>query len=444
MPFSDTAHTVSPFETLDILRSRLNLFGFDFVADLAASRGRYLRNALSGEDYLDFYAFFASQPLGYNHPRLREPEFQAALLTAATTKVANTQVYTQAYAEFVRTFDRIAGLPGYEHLFLIDGGALAVENALKIAFDWKVRKNLAAGRGEIGHKIIHFREAFHGRSGYTLSLTNTADLRKTMYFPMFDWPRIDNPRLDFAQPEPERTADVVAREAQAVAQIEAAVAQHGPDIAALIIEPIQAEGGDNHFRPEFFRTLRTLCDRHELLLIYDEIQTGLGMTGKMWCCQHFDALPDLLVFGKKAQICGVIANGRIDDVDNVFKVPTRIASTWGGNLADMVRATRVLEIIRDEELVARAAENGAYLLAGLHKLVQRHECVSAPRGRGLLCAFDLPSGEIRDAVRKACFERKLLILGCGVRSIRFRPVLDVECEDIDRALAILDDILAGV
>lgn len=437
-------HEPSPAQTLEILRSRILVDGMPIVLDEAGSHGSYLHDALSGREFVDFYSFFASQALSHNHPRMQDPAFRERLLSAALFKPANPDVYSPLYAAFVKTVDEVAGLPGFKHFFFIDGGALAVENALKTAFDWKVRKNIAAGRGEhLGTQVIHFREAFHGRSGYTLSLTNTFAKKKVQYFPKFDWPRIDNPKINFALPDPQRTADVAAREKAAVTQIEAAVARHGHDIACLIIEPIQAEGGDNHFRPEFLRTLRELADRHEFLLIFDEVQTGMGLTGRMWCAEHFGVLPDVLAFGKKMQVCGIMANGRIDDVDNVFRVSSRINSTWGANLTDMVRATQILRVIQDENLVENAATAGAHLLSGLTRLAAKHATVlSAPRGRGLMCAVDLPDTATRDRVKQACFEKQLLVLACGDRALRFRPFLDVEPRDLDRGLEIFDHVMA--
>ena len=124
------------------------------------------------------------------------------------------------------------------------------------------------------------------------------------------------------------------------------------DIAALIIEPIQGEGGDNHFRKEFFHTLRRLCDEYDMMFILDEVQTGVGLTGKMWAYQHFDFEPDILAFGKKTQVCGIMVSNRVDEVkDNVFKVSSRLNSTWGGNLVDMVRCQKYLEVIKEENLV---------------------------------------------------------------------------------------------
>jgi L-lysine 6-transaminase len=438
MPYDD----ISAQQALDILKQHILVDGFHIVLDPLASRGARMRDALSGLDYVDFYGQFASQPIGFNHPRLREPEYQARLLTAAAQKIANADVYTKLYAQFVQTVAERAGLPPLYHWFFIDGGTLAVENGLKAAFDWKVRKNLAAGRGEIGSKVLHFRQAFHGRSGYALSLTNT-EPAKILYFPKFDWPRIDNPGINFALPEPQRTQDVAAREAAALAQIEQAVARHGHDIACVIVEPIQCEGGDIHFRGEFLRSLREVCDRHEMLLVFDEVQTGVGITGKMWCCQHFEVVPDILVFGKKLQTCGLIAGPRLDEVDSVFKVPSRINSTWGGNLTDMVRSTQFLRIIAEEKLVENAARVGAHLQARLHELSRRHPLLSAPRGRGLLCAIDLPDRATRDRVRQACWQNQLMTLACGDRSLRFRPVLDVTTADIDAGIEILDRVMAA-
>ena len=431
---------VTPAATLDTIRKRVLVDGFEFVLDPQASHGAWFHDALSGKEFFDFYAFFAAQPVHYNHPRLRDPEFQARLLTAATTKVANSDMYTQFYADFVQALDEVAAPKGFEHFFFIDGGALAVENALKAAFDWKVRKNMAAGRGEIGTQVLHFRKAFHGRTGYTLSITDT-DPVKTMYFPKFDWPRIDHPTVNFALPEPQRSEDAARKEAESIRQIEEAIAQRGHHIACLIIEPIQGEGGDNHARPEFFKKLREICDQHEILLIFDEVQTGVGMTGKMWAHQHFGVQPDIISFGKKMQVCGIMAGPRVDEVDNVFKVSGRINSTWGGNVADMVRSTQLLRIIQEEKLVARAAETGAYLLERLHKLAEQHECLTNVRGRGLMCAIDLPSAELRNRLRALCWERRMLVLGCGAKSVRFRPVLDITRDDLDTGLDLLTDAL---
>jgi L-lysine 6-transaminase len=419
------------------LQQHVLVDGFRIVIDLKKSRGSKLVDAVTGRELIDLYGFYGSLPLGFNHPYFDRPAVQQELLEAARTKVANSDVYTTHYAEFVKTFHRVAGLPPLERYFFIDGGALAVENALKAAMDWKVRKNLAAGRGERGTEILHFERAFHGRSGYTLSLTNT-EPRKTEYFAKFSWPRVPAPSLDFALPESERMPDVARREKAAEARIREIIAERGHDIAAIIIEPVQGEGGDNHFRAEWFHTLRRICDESDILLIFDEVQTGLATSGRRWCCEHFGVVPDLLAFGKKTQVCGVMAGPRLDEVrDNCFRLPGRINSTWGGNLADMVRATFCLRVIEAEKLIDNAETMGRVFLSKLQQLAREEPAITAARGRGLLLAFDLPDTATRDRFYKGLFETGLLAIRCGERSIRFRPVLDISAEVISAAMELL-------
>ena len=388
-------------------------------------------------------------------PKLFDKAFEEKLLRSARSKPANSDFYTREFAEFLEAFARHALVKPFKHLFFIEGGALAVENAMKVAFDWKVRKNLAAGNlltgggnpaedSQLGSKILHFRQAFHGRSGYTLSVTNTADPRKTKYFPKFNWPRVLNPKVHHPL---EGSLDAVKKaESDAKAEIEKAFADHENDIAGILIEPIQGEGGDNHFRPEFHQTLRSLADEHEALLIYDEVQSGFGLTGKMWAFEHYGMVPDIVCFGKKAQVCGIMAGPRIDEVENnVFEEPSRLNSTWGGGLTDMVRAQRFLEIIEEESLVQNAAEVGAYLLGKLQEAAETfsHK-VSNPRGAGLMCAFDLSSTEQRDAVFKEFFIAGVLVLKAGTHTIRLRPSLTFSKAEVDEFYSALHAVLEKV
>ena len=435
---------LSPDEVLGVLSRHILVDGYHVVMDLDRSRGSYLYDARSGRLMLDFFANFATCPIGYGHPGMEDPEFREKLLAAALLKPANSDIYTASYAEFVETFSRLAIPPSHSrHLFFIEGGAAGVENALKASFDWKVHKNLERGAGEKGTKILHFRNAFHGRTGYALSMTNTADPRKTRYFPVFDWPRLTCPKLRFPltpaiEEEAARAEDLVERE------IRAACADSPGEIAALILEPIQGEGGDNHFRPEFFRRLRSLADELEFLLIFDEVQTGVGQAGSMWCWQQLGVEPDLFTFGKKTQVCGFASNGRIDEVENVFKVSSRINSTWGGNLADMVRCARYFEIIEEENLIANAAAVGAHLLAGLAEMAAEFPgVVSNVRGRGLFLALDLPDKEMRDRVLAGCLEHGLIALASGVSAVRFRPPLTLSREEAEEGVRKLRRAIAG-
>lgn len=419
-----------------ILGRHLLTDGYPIVLDMENSQGARLRDAATGRDYIDFFTFYASNPLGMNHPGLAgsgaEAEgFRQRLMDAALNKVANSDVYTPHFARFVQTFDRVGIPEELPHAFFVSGGALAVENALKVAFDWKVRRNKLKGySGERGQMVLHFREAFHGRSGYTMSLTNT-DPVKVAHFPKFDWPRVSNPKI--------RGGDVEEREAAALAEAKQAFRDHPDRIAAIIIEPIQGEGGDNHFRPAFLQALRNLADEEEALLIFDEVQTGVGLTGAFWSYQSLDVTPDVIAFGKKTQVCGILAGRRVDEVDdNVFQTSSRINSTWGGNLVDMVRFDRILEVIEADGLVGNAARQGEHLQQRLREMEARVEGVTDARGRGLFCAFDLPDTEARNAVRKAAYDGGLIVLGCGPRSIRFRPALTVTEADLDAGLDILE------
>jgi L-lysine 6-transaminase len=420
--------------------------GLQLILDLRMSRGSWLVDERTGERYLDLYTFFASAPLGISPAGVVEdPEFLAQLTEAAANKPTNPDIYTSHYADFVDAFARVLGDPALPHMFFVEGGALAVENALKCAFDWKSRHNEMHGRSpQAGTKVLHLTRAFHGRSGYTLSLTNT-DPVKTERYPKFDWPRIEVPAITF--PLAGHLDEVVAAEQRALGHAEAAFRDHRHDIACFIAEPIQGEGGDNHMRPEFLQAMQRLCQENDALFILDEVQTGVGLTGTAWAYQQLGLTPDIVAFGKKVQLGGIMAGGRVDEVpDNVFTVSGRINSTWGGGLVDMVRSRRLLEVIERDRLFDRAAASGAWFLAELQELGGRYPGVlSNVRGRGLMCAIDLPAAAERDAlIGKLREEDQILLLPSGPRSIRFRPALTISEDELAVGLKAIGRRLDGL
>lgn len=398
---------------LDTLEKYILVDGFHVIADLQGSHDSWLYDARpydedkenGGKMYLDLYSQFASQALGWNHPALVSALWR--FVPVLNNKMANSDMYTTQYAEFVETFSSIT--PDFKHYFFIDGGALAVENALKCAFDWKAKK-MGYGfsyNGLNNMHIIHLKNAFHGRTGYTMSLTNTGPL-KTGLFPQFKWPRVDAEDLN---------------------QVEKALKK--PHAAAIIVEPIQGEGGDIHLSTEYLKGLRELADKHNAMLIFDEVQTGLGLTGKWWAYEHHDVKPDILCFGKKTQVCGIAVNERVDEVkDNVFTQSGRINSTWGGNIVDMVRATVIIEAIRDNNYVDNASLMGKYFLKQLNKV----EGIQNVRGRGLMIAFDLKDSKKRDKFVENLQKDGVLPLKCGEKGVRFRPHLTITKSDIDYAM----------
>ena len=437
---------IHPKDVESIIGKHMLVDVLDFIIDLKKSEGVYIWDSKTNRKLLDFFTFVASVPLGLNHPKMTTPEFKEKMAYVSINKPTNSDVYCVEMAEFVDTFARIA-MPDYlPHVFFIEGGALGVENALKAAFDWKMRKNIAKGvykgvNDESKMKVIHFRQSFHGRTGYTLSLTNT-DPVKIDYFPKFDWPRIDNPAIKFPLNE-ENLKAVRKAEENSLNQIKDAIHRYKDDVAALIIEPIQGEGGDNHFRKEFFEAIRRLADENEFMFILDEVQTGMGLTGKMWAHQHF-VKPDMISFGKKTQVCGFMSGNRIDEVkENVFKVAGRLNSTWGGGLVDMIRCQRYLEIIEEDRLVDNARVVGEYLLQRLYEIqTEFPKQVENARGIGLFCSFDLRNPAMRNDLRKKAMQKGLVVLGSGERSIRFRPPLIITKQEIDKGVSILKESLS--
>jgi len=420
--------------TADSVHSTLDKYiladGYDLVLDIYESKDGFLKDKRSNRQILDMFTCYASMPLGFNHHKLWDKDFIEYIGKVALNKPSNSDIYTEEKATFVETFFKLAVPDGFKYSFFVEGGALAVENALKVAFDWKVQKNFKKGyQSETGTKVLHFKEAFHGRTGYTMSLTNTED-KKIKYFPKFDWPRVDTPKLIF--PIEENNDENIARENEIKSQIEKCFIENKDEIACIIIEPIQGEGGDNHFSNEFFKFLRMMADEYDALLIFDEVQTGVGLTGTMWYAEQLPINPDIIAFGKKMQVCGIIVGDKIDDIDtHVFRQSSRINSTWGGNLTDMVRATRYLEIINEEQLLINVLKQGDFLHSLLLALkMEFPDLISNVRGKGLFRAVDIKP-EIRDKFIKECYAQNLLILSCGKQSIRFRPPLNVTKDNIE-------------
>lgn len=410
--------------------------GMPLVVDLAKSHGAWLHDAASGNEYLDAFTCFASWPLGFNHPLLAEPGFVAELTAAASCNLSNSDLYSREMASFVEAFATRLTPPQFPHHFWIAGGALAVENALKAAFDYKARK---LGRSSFDEDvndlvILHFRQAFHGRTGYTMSLTNTVP-DKIALFPRFDWPRVHNPAIEFDL-DGAIANDIEAEEQRACAEIDAAFSRHKNKVAAIIIEPMQGEGGDNHFRSEFLARLRDYADAEDALLIFDEVQTGFYGTGHAWLWQRLGVEPDIVCFGKKTQVCGIYAGRRIDEVpENVFHRPSRINSTWGGSLADMVRCRRFIEVIESESLAENISRRGEEVLAGLRDIARDSGAFSNVRGIGSLIAFTFESTQARDAMLKALFDRQVLALPCGPASVRFRLPLIISADEVSELLS---------
>lgn len=438
-------------DCFDFVDHYLNYTYKPVLVDLERSHDNFLVCKLTGKEYLDCCSFFASNPVGYNHPDLKNPEFEQKLLRVAKIKPCNGDFLTEEFVSFLQTLIKICVSPEFSKLFFIEGGTLAVENALKCAFDWKLRKSLACGKRLIPNQlqVLHLTHAYHGRSGYCLSLTNSHDLRKTKYFPKFDWVRCPSPAVDFDILN-SQLPDKIASHMNEVSLQEDAVIDaiicNKQRIAAVILEPIQGEGGDRHFRPEFHKKLREATFANDVLLIYDEIQTGVGITGRTWAYQHYGVCPDILCFGKKLQVCGIMATDRVMEVTSgVFEEKERLDSTWNGSLVDMVRAEHYLKIIKRHGLIRNAEVIGSYLKDSLLDFKTNSKVkISGVRGLGLMCAFDLPTGADRDLFASLCTRNGLLVMSCGKRGIRLRPSLTFSYDDVDLVLEKIDKSLMEI
>jgi len=432
--------------------------------DLARSRGSYL--AALGEEapYLDCCGFFGTGPLAFDHPSLTGDEYRERLYQAARYRISLSDFWPEEMAHFVRAFREVVGEPYYlPWLFLVEGGALACENALKAAFDWKVRTNIRKGlihgdvseeRRPLGTRVISFERAFHGRSGYTLSLTHTRS-EKYKFFPKFDWFRIDPPFERYDNEHNVINAEEVrGQQERAITGIKRILRQYPDDVAAIIVEPMQAEGGDRYLPVSFFHELRALCDENDMILIYDEIQVGFGSAGRMWMHEYFGekARPDIVTFAKKGQLAGILASyERFQTVDSVFgsasESLSRINSTWGGNPADVVRSTAILQAIHNQRIDGRTLLEhvryaGDELLHRLQDLCRRYPTlIENPRGCGLLAAFDVRDPAWRGPLWEEIWKERLLSLVCGTQGIRFRPHLDMTIEEVEDATARLDRAL---
>ena len=427
--------TISPRDVHAVLNRYQLVDGYSIVVDLEQSQGVWIHDSATGNKYLDAFTCFASWPLGFNHPDFMEGEICQKMLNASRNKIANSDLYTTELAEFVEAFASRVTPEGFPHHFWVSGGALGVENSLKVAFDWKARK---LGRNDFLDDvndlvILHFNQAFHGRSGYTMSLTNTIPDKVGLY-PKFDWPRVSNPYCEFDN-DGNITNDIEAAEAIACEEIEKAFDEHENKIAAIIIEPMQGEGGDNHFRNEFLEKLRQYADEREALLIFDEVQTGFYGSGKPWFWQHTSVRPDTVCFGKKTQTCGIYVSDRIDEIEeNVFNRSSRINSTWGGNLVDMVRCTQFIEIIERDNIAELVTSVGEYVVEGLREFARESDVFTSVRGKGSLIACTMPSVQHRSAMLKSLMDAFVIALPCGTQSIRFRLPLIMTIEEAGELL----------
>jgi len=400
------------------------------------SKGSYLYDDNSGKFILDLYCFFSTLPLGYNHPIFSKDEFKNDLHIFGGLKPSTGRILTNFIDEFVTDFHNYVNNDIFNKYFFIHGGGLAVENALKIAFDWKRYINNKNGIKVDGNemKVIALEDAFHGITGYGLSLS--ANQLKCSHFPKFNWPKFEAPYVKFPCNEGD-DQEFKKAQIQALNSIEEYIEQTGKQyIASIIIELVQGGGGDKHLGQEYVRGLKDICDKNDILFIIDEVQTGFGVSGKLWCYEHYKVEPHLLTFGKKAQISGVCIGKNIPDIEQVINVPGRLSPTWNGDITDYVRCKYIIQAYKEYNLVDNATELGKYIVSSLKSM----NAFMNVRGRGFLIAFDFENSDDRDRYDQLCFEEGLFLLPMSDVTLRMRPNMALTKDEADHALEIINKV----
>jgi 4-aminobutyrate aminotransferase/(S)-3-amino-2-methylpropionate transaminase len=424
------------------------------VVDDVKSSGCYMVDA-DGNVLLDLFAGFALGALGFNHPALVEIAKSEAFVHATVNPTSTPFVAAPAWFEVLDGLAAHAPL-GMSKIFCVDGGGEGVEAALKVAFiQHGERRRAAAGRPKSPLElpeaeqrailldnagtdavVIAFDGAFHGRGIGPLSATHSKVVHKAD-IPAFGWPTAPFPANRFPR---ERYAEENARaEAAALVELERIVDAHAGRVAAIIVEPVQSEGGDRHASPAFFQSVQKMARRAGAALVLDEVQTGVAISGTLWAHEQLalDGPPDLMCFGKKMQMGGFFCTEamRIDSFGRMYQ-------TRNGDRARGMLAVATLRAIDEGALCANVRDTGAYFLQTLEELEKRHpRLVSDARGRGFLLAFDMPTAAVRDDFLKRARDRGVFASYTGSRSVRLRPHLITAREEVDVAIAAFDATL---
>jgi L-lysine 6-transaminase len=415
---------------------------YPFALDLARCEGMWL-TTVDGQRLFDWAGYYGSKLLGHNHPGLYEPGYVERLVRAANNKVANPDFLTEECLEYYRMLHRVAPAvmrnPRLE-VYAVNSGAEAVENMMKYLVAKYNHKQASRGRPVGNRRFLYFDKAFHGRTVFALNITQTIDPVATKDFHGLTLNgniKLPFPAFDSGATRQENLTNAL----RALDQVESALKLMDDEIVGIVVEPIQGAGGHRVAVPEFFQGLSELAHRHGVYLAFDEVQTGLGATGRMWALDHFNLphAPMAVATGKK------FGNGVVYMREPLLDVGV-LDSTWGGTLADMVRVVREMQIVEEEGLIEKAAENGERLAVGLRALAARFDpLMTNIRGLGLYQGFSLDTPERKSQlIELARNEFGLLLLGAGKRSIRTRPNLSVTADEVDQFLSVLGRCLETV
>jgi len=423
----------------------------NMMANYQLSIGNYLAD-LDGNVVLDVYAQIASIPVGYSNPSLLKAATTPEMASAIINRPALGNFPQHDWAEILETGILKVAPKGLNQVFTATAGSDANELAYKAAFMWRRQQERGGAEvewtpeelsttmnnqspGSPNLSIMSFKSGFHGRLFGSLSTTRSKPVHK-MDMPAFDWPQAPFPHLKY--PLEKHVEENAQEEARCLEEAERIITTFHSPVAAIIIEPVQSEGGDNHASPAFFKGLREITRKHKVLMIVDEVQTGVGATGKFWAHEHWNLQdpPDMVTFSKKAQAAGYYFGNPELRPNKAY----RQFNTWMGDPARALLFRAIIDEIERLNLVEQTAKTGDYLYAGLEKLSSKYpeEILNLRgKGQGTFIAFDSPR---RDDILKNAKKVGVNIGGSGERAVRLRPMLIFQKHHADIFLEALEKV----
>ena len=378
---------------------------FNIKVDFDKSHDSYLFDKNTQREYLDFFGMYASLPLGYSHPIFSTPEFVQEYLKVSKYKINNCEFISDETDEFDKMFREYAGRGLFSHFHYSCTGALAVEAAVKTCLQYKKCHDL---------NIVSFDNSFHGINSYGGFITSR-------------FPGADARLAGF--PEPHSTK--IRPDIKEVYRI-----FRTTEVTCLIVEPVQCSAGDIHFDKQFFKEIRQACDEYDVPLVFDEIQVGFGGTGKLWYYEHLDIEPDVVIFGKKTQLSGIMVKQKYSDIFSKQN-SIRLEVTWDGDISDMVRCKYIIKAYNQDNILDNVDKQSSTLVRGLSEI----SGILNLRNCGLIIGFDLQNSQKRDIVVQNLYRNGLISNKTGFKSIRLRPNLNLNDHEVEHALQIFRETI---